>query len=229
MDHGSEDGPQARLDLDRARRTGDPEVVFGPGKAPDQVSDLLGQLHAAHPDRAVLATRLDDAALDAIGRAHPDAELHRGAAAATLGPLPVPRGIVRVVTGGTSDGPVARETALTVRVHGAAAEIVADVGVAGLHRVLAVRDELDAADCLVVVAGMEGALASVVGGLTGVPTVAVPTSVGYGAAFGGLAALLGMLTSCSPGTAVVNIDNGYGAGVFAARVARRTARAAGPA
>lgn len=226
-DPSAQQAPHSRLDLDRARRTGDPEVVFGPGKTPAQVAELLGRLHEAHPDRAVLATRLEAAALDAVEKLHPAAVLDRIAGAATLGRLPTPRGTVRIVTGGTSDGPIAQETALTVRVHGSAAEIIADVGVAGLHRVLAVRDELDAADCLVVVAGMEGALASVIGGLTGVPTVAVPTSVGYGAAFGGLAALLGMLTSCAPGTAVVNIDNGYGAGVFAARIARRSAQPAG--
>lgn len=218
------DGPDARLDLDRAARTGDPEVVFGLGKTPGQIADLLGRLHEAHPDRAVLATRVDDAAADEIRRSLPDAVLHNAARAATLGPMPPTRGLVRIVTGGTADGPVAHEAALTVRVHGAAAEVIADVGVAGLHRVLDVRDDLASADCLVVVAGMEGALASVVGGLTGVPAVAVPTSVGYGAAFDGLAPLLAMLTSCAPGVAVVNIDNGYGAGVFAARVARRTSR-----
>lgn len=220
--HDAADGPDARLDLDRAARTGDPEVVFGLGKTPGQVADLIGRLHRAHPDRAVLATCLDAAAMEAVVRAHPDAVVHEVARAATLGPLPPARGTVRVVTGGTADLPVAQEVALTVRVHGASAEVIADVGVAGLHRVLAVRDALDSADCLVVVAGMEGALASVVGGLTGVPVVAVPTSVGYGAAFDGLAALLAMLTSCAPGVAVMNIDNGYGAGVFAARVARRT-------
>jgi NCAIR mutase (PurE)-related protein len=127
---------------------------------------------------------------------------------------------VAVVSAGTSDAPVAREAALTVQVFGAEVEVINDVGVAGLHRVLGVRDRLTRADCLVVVAGMEGALPSVVGGLTGVPLVAVPTSVGYGASFGGLAALLGMLNSCAPGVTVVNIDNGFGAGVFAARVAR---------
>ena len=226
--HPPGDGPDARLDLDREQRTGDPEVVFGLGKTPEQVATLLGRLHAAHPDRAVLATRLDADALDAVRQAHPQAVLDPLARAATLGPLPAARGLVRIVTGGTSDGPVAREAALSVRVHGATAEVIADVGVAGLHRVLAVRDALADADCLVVVAGMEGALASVVGGLTGVPLVAVPTSVGYGASFGGVAALLGMLGSCAPGTAVVNIDNGYGAGVFAARVARRTGRGPAP-
>jgi pyridinium-3,5-biscarboxylic acid mononucleotide synthase len=124
------------------------------------------------------------------------------------------------VSAGTSDAPVAAEAALTARVHGTAVSVVTDVGVAGLHRLLAVRDELAAADCLVVVAGMEGALPSVVGGLVGVPIVAVPTSVGYGSSFGGLAALLAMLNSCAPGVTVVNIDNGFGAGLFAARVAR---------
>ena len=114
---------------------------------------------------------------------------------------------------------------MTLATHGAAAELVTDVGVAGLHRVLAVRDRLAAADCLIVVAGMEGALASVVGGLVGVPVVAVPTSVGYGSSFEGLAALLAMLNSCAPGVTVVNIDNGYGAGVAAARIARRASRA----
>jgi len=143
------------------------------------------------------------------------------ARAVTLGELPVARGTVAVVSAGTSDAPVAAEAVLTARVYGAGVQVVQDVGVAGLHRVLAVRDVLLAADCLVVVAGMEGALPSVVGGLTGVPLVAVPTSVGYGASFGGIAALLAMLNSCAPGVTVVNIDNGFGAGVFAARVARR--------
>jgi NCAIR mutase (PurE)-related protein len=215
----------ARVDVDRAARTGDPEVVYGAGKTPDQVVSILRTLHERHPDRAVLATRLAPEALDAVGRALPDATLDVVARAATLGPLPKPRGTVAVVAAGTSDAPVAAEAALTVAVHGAGVDRVDDVGVAGLHRLLAVRDRLDAADCLVVVAGMEGALPSVVGGLSGVPMVAVPTSVGYGASLGGVAALLAMLNSCAPGIAVVNIDNGYGAGVHAARVARRSARA----
>jgi NCAIR mutase (PurE)-related protein len=138
-----------------------------------------------------------------------------------VGPLPEPRGCVAVLAAGTSDGPVAAEAALTARAFGAGVERVDDVGVAGLHRLLAARSVLDRADCLVVVAGMEGALPSVVGGLVGTPMVAVPTSIGYGASFGGIAALLAMLNACAPGIAVVNIDNGFGAGVFAARVARR--------
>lgn len=209
----------ARVDVDRARRTGDAEVVYGAGKTPEQVVAILSTLAERHPDRAVLATRLSDAALDAVA-ALPGAALDPVARAATLGTLPTPRGTVTIVSAGTSDAPVAAEAALTARVHGAGVDEIQDVGVAGLHRLLSVRDRLERADCLVVVAGMEGALPSVVGGLTGVPLVAVPTSVGYGASFGGLAALLGMLNSCAPGVTVVNIDNGYGAGVFAARVAR---------
>jgi len=210
----------ALLDTDRAARTGDPEVVYGAGKTPQQVAEILHALHEAHPDRAVLATRLSDDAVDAVRAAHPDAVVDEVARAATLGRLSAARGTVTVVSAGTSDAPVAAEAALTARVFGAGVRTVTDVGVAGLHRVLAARADLAAADCLVVVAGMEGALPSVVGGLVGVPLVAVPTSVGYGAAFGGLAALLGMLNSCAPGVTVVNIDNGFGAGVFAARVAR---------
>ena len=210
----------ARLDTDRAARTGDPEVVYGAGKSPGQVVEILRTLHAAHPDRAVLATRLSDAALDAVTREISDAVVDEVARAATVGELPTARGTVAVVSAGTSDAPVAAEAALTARVYGAGVRRINDVGVAGLHRILAAREELLTANCLVVVAGMEGALPSVVGGLTGVPLVAVPTSVGYGASFGGVAALLAMLNSCAPGVTVVNIDNGYGAGVFAARVAR---------
>ena len=212
----------ARVDTDRARRTGDAEVVYGAGKTPEQVVGILRTLHAAHPDRAVLATRLSDEAVAAVAAELPDAAIDEVARAASLGPMPEPAGTVVIVSAGTSDAPVAAEAALTARVHGAGVRLVNDVGVAGLHRLLAARPELEDADCLVVVAGMEGALPSVVGGLTGVPLVAVPTSVGYGASFGGLAALLGMLNSCAPGVTVVNIDNGYGAGVFAARVARRS-------
>jgi NCAIR mutase (PurE)-related protein len=213
-------GDYARLDTDRADRTGDPEVVYGPGKSPQQVVEILAALHAAHPGRAVLATRLDERSLDAVAGAHPSAVVDVVARAAALGPVPAPRGTVTVVSAGTSDAPMAAEAVLTARVHGAGVRTVTDVGVSGLHRVLAARAELVAADCLVVVAGMEGALPSVVGGLVGVPLVAVPTSVGYGASFGGVAALLAMLNSCAPGVTVVNIDNGFGAGVFAARVAR---------
>jgi hypothetical protein len=211
----------ARLDVDRERRTGDPEVVYGAGKTPGQIVDTLQALHERHPDRAILATRLDDEARAAVRQALPEAEVDDVARAATLGTLPTTRGLVAVVSAGTSDAPVAAEAALTARVHGTAVDRIDDVGVAGLHRLLAVRDRISAADCLIVVAGMEGALPSVVGGLTGVPLVAVPTSIGYGTGLGGLAAIMAMLNSCAPGIVVVNIDNGYGAAVHAARVARR--------
>jgi NCAIR mutase (PurE)-related protein len=216
----------ARVDVDRAARTGDPEVIFGGGKTPTQVVGILRTLHDKHPGRAVLATRLSPEALDLVRDQLPEAVIDDVARAVTLGPVPVGRGLVAVISAGTSDAPVAAEAALTVTVHGSVVERIDDVGVAGLHRVLDARGRFAEADCLIVVAGMEGALPSVVGGLSGVPLVAVPTSVGYGASFGGLAALLGMLNSCAPGVTVVNIDNGYGAGVFAARVARRAHREA---
>ena len=229
MSHGAEKGADPEtgrgdealwLDVDRARRTGDPEVVFGHGKSPQAVVEALWGLHRAHPGRAVLATRLDDEALELLSRSE-GVEIDALGRTALLGPLPEPRGTVAVLTAGTADLPVAAEAVATVRTFGAGVLQFNDVGVAGLHRVLSVRDLIDTADALVVVAGMEGALPSVVGGLTGVPLVAVPTSIGYGASFGGLSALLGMLNSCAPGVAVVNIDNGFGAGVMAARIARR--------
>ena len=219
----------ARLDLDRAARTGDPEVVYGAGKTPEQVLDVVAALSGTAAGRGVLVTRAGPEAVTGLRQAYDDVLVEDGPGGSTVavGPLPEPRGTVAVLSAGTSDGPVAAEAALTARVHGAAVERVADVGVAGLHRLLAARAVLDRADCLVVVAGMEGALPSVVGGLVGTPLVAVPTSVGYGAALGGLAALLGMLTSCASGVVVVNIDNGFGAGVHAARVARRARPRAG--
>jgi NCAIR mutase (PurE)-related protein len=213
----------ARLDTDRLERTGDAEVVYGAGKTPAQVVELLRTLHATHPSHAVLATRLSEEAQEAVAAALPSAVVDPIGRTAVLGEPRVLRGTVGVVAAGTSDAPVAAEAATTARVFGAEVDVINDVGVAGLHRVMGVRERLDAADCLIVVAGMEGALPSVIGGLVGVPLVAVPTSVGYGASFGGVAALLGMLNSCAPGVTVVNIDNGFGAGVFAARVARRSA------
>lgn len=214
----------ARLDTGRLHRTGDPEVVYGAGKTTEQVVALLRHLHAAHPDRAVMATRVTEP--DAVGEALAGLEVRvdREARAVVVGTLPSTTGLVGIVAAGTSDGPVAAEAELTTLVHGAGTARITDVGVAGLHRIMAAREQLDECDCIVVVAGMEGALPSVVGGLTGTPVVAVPTSVGYGASFGGVAALLGMLNSCAPGVVVVNIDNGYGAGVHAARVARHRGR-----
>ena len=219
---GLDDLGWAKPDLHRGLRTGDPEVVYGAGKTPEQVVTLLERLSSA-TDRAVLATRLSDESMERVRRELPAAVLEPTARCAYLGDLPETRGRVVVVAAGTSDAPVAAEAALTARVCGAESDLVMDVGVAGLHRLLANRAALEDADCLVVVAGMEGALPSVVGGLVGVPMVAVPTSVGYGASFGGVAALLAMLNSCAPGVTVVNIDNGFGAGIFAARVARRAA------
>jgi NCAIR mutase (PurE)-related protein len=214
----------ARLDTARPERTGDPEVVYGDGKTAEQTVTLLRALRDEHPDRAVLATRLDPTTRAAVRAAFGDhADIDDVARCATVGPSPEPSGRVLIVAAGTSDLPVATEAAVTARVFGATAEIITDVGVAGVHRLLGVQEELNTADCLIVVAGMEGALPSVVGGLTGVPLVAVPTSVGYGASLGGIAALLAMLNSCAPGVVVVNIDNGFGAGVHAARVARNAA------
>lgn len=221
-DDGYTDLGYARVDTDRAARTGDPEVVYGAGKTTEQVLGIVAELRTAHPDRPALATRVDAATQVALAAAYgPDATVDELARAVAVGPLPDPNGTVCVVCAGTSDQPVAAEAAFTARVAGAGVTSVTDVGVAGVHRLLAVRDQLAGADCLVVVAGMDGALPSAVGGLVGVPLVAVPTSVGYGASFGGLAALLTMLNSCAPGVVVSNIDNGFGAGLFAARVARR--------
>src|SRR3954471_4283671 len=189
----------ARLDAHRGARTGDPEVVYAAGKTPEQVVALLGALAAQPGLRPAVATRLRDDATAAVTAAFPDALLDRPARCLAVGELPAPAGEVVVVSAGTSDEPVAAEAAFVARAFGAGVRRVCDVGVAGIHRLLAERETLAAADCLVVVAGMEGALPSVVGGLVGTPIVAVPTSVGYGASFGGLAALLAMLNSCAPG------------------------------
>lgn len=213
----------ARLDTHRALRTGDPEVVYGAGKTAAQTVALLRELRHRHPGRAAVATRLPDGGVEAVRAEWPEAVVDEVGGCATVGPIPEPRGTVCVVTAGTSDLPVAAEAAVVARAYGSGVTRLDDVGVSGVHRVLDSRSQLEAADCLVVVAGMDGVLPSLVGGLVGVPLVAVPTSVGYGASYGGLAALLGMLNSCAPGVTVCNIDNGFGAGVFAARVARRAA------
>ena len=226
------DGPQttdvgwARLDTDRARRTGDPEVVFGEGKTAEQIAEALIVLHRAHPDRAVLATRVSTEHRAALRVALPtDAVVDDLAGTVMLGPPPEPSGRVAVLTAGSSDLAVATEACNTLCAFGVAGTLITDVGVAGVHRVLAVREQFETADAVIVVAGMDGALPSVVGGLTGRPVIAVPTSVGYGASFGGVAALLTMLNSCAAGVVVVNIDNGFGAGVHAARIARAAASA----
>jgi NCAIR mutase (PurE)-related protein len=208
----------ARLDLDRAERTGTPEVVYAAGKTPEQtVACLAGLLAYGAP--LAWATRVDDATAAAVRDRWPDALVDEQARCAFVGELPDPVGEVLVLTAGTSDGPVAAEVAATLAASGVGCRRVDDVGVAGVHRVLAVTPDLAGADVVVVVAGMDGALPSVVAGLTDRLVVAVPTSVGYGAAFDGLAPLLTMLTACAPGVLVVNIDNGFGAGVAAARIA----------
>ena len=213
----------ARLDLDRARRTGTPEVVYAAGKTPEQTVACLEGLLGGGADSA-FATRVDPETAAAVVARWPEAEIDAEARCVLVGRPPEPVGNVLVLSAGTSDGAVAAEACATLRACGVAARRVDDVGVAGVHRVLAVAPDIAVADAVVVVAGMDGALPSVVAGLTDRLVVAVPTSVGYGAAFEGLAALLTMLTACAPGVLVVNIDNGFGAGVAAARIARTTAQ-----
>jgi len=210
----------ARLDHDRDRRCGDPEVIYAAGKSPQQVQQIFQRL-AEHHDR-VMATRAEPAAFAAVRELVPEARYHERARAITYRKTPVAeaQGLVGILAAGTSDIPVAEEAQVTAEWMGAQTFVHYDVGVAGLHRLLAVREDLARARVLVVVAGMEGALPSVVGGLVSCPVIAVPTSVGYGASFAGLSALLGMLNSCAAGLAVVNIDNGFGAGTLAARINR---------
>jgi len=209
----------ARLDLDRVRRTGDPEVVLASHKTTEQTLTALTHLAAAHPDRAVLATRCD-AATRSAARELPGARVDDVGGTVVLGPAPEPRGRVAVVVAGTSDLPIAREALTTLEAHGVGADLVVDVGVAGLHRLLAERDRIAGADAVIAIAGMDGAMPGVVAGLVSAPVVAVPTSVGYGASFGGIAALLTMLNACAPGVTVVNIDNGFGAAVAVVRMLR---------
>lgn len=198
-------------------------MVFGQGKTPAQIVTALRTLHEAHPDRAILATRLSDAAIEECRAELADAELDPVGRTAVLGESGT-RGRVAVVAAGTSDLPVVRECAVTIRVFGAEPDEIVDVGVAGLHRLLAQRDRIERADVVVAVAGMEAALPSVLGGLVGAPLIAVPTSVGYGWNLEGITAWLATVNSCAPGVVSVNVDNGFGAGVAAARIARRIAR-----
>jgi NCAIR mutase (PurE)-related protein len=209
-----------RLDRHRAVRCGHPEVVYGAGKSPAQLVDIARALLADHEQ--LLVTRVSEEGARAVLDALPAVEHHPGSRCLTAGlpPEGAGEGLVLVVCAGTSDLPVAEEAALTARMMGARVELISDVGVAGLHRILATTDRLREARVLVVAAGMEGALPSVVGGLVERPVIAVPTSVGYGASFQGLAALLGMLNSCASGVSVVNIDNGFGAGFQAALINR---------
>jgi NCAIR mutase (PurE)-related protein len=172
----------------------------------------------------VLATRIRQESIDPLKALLPAADIDPTGRTATLGRISESRGTVAVVTAGTSDSAVAAEAATTLKVFGVGADRISDVGVAGIHRVLDQRERLMDADVVIVVAGMEGALASVVGGLIGLPVIAVPTSIGYGTSFNGLTALLGMLNSCAPGVVVTNIDNGFGAAVHAARIVRQMGR-----
>ena len=209
----------ATIDHHRALRQGFPEVIYGAGKTTEQLVAIARRI-ADHGD-GVLATRVAEDAVPALLAALPGAA-HNAVARTVMLPAAQPpvraRGSLLVVTAGTSDLPVAEEASVTADAMGCTTERLTDVGVAGIHRVLANRGALDRASVVIVVAGMDGALASVVGGLVRVPVIAVPTSVGYGAAFGGIAPLLTMLNSCAAGVTVVNIDNGFGAAVAAARI-----------
>jgi NCAIR mutase (PurE)-related protein len=210
----------ARVDGHRALRCGFPEVVFGPGKTPADTVRIAAEI-LKRSDR-VLLTRLDDAQVRALRKRWKKARYHERARAVTIEKRRPPPGVgnVLVVSAGTSDVPVAEEAAVTAAISGSRVTTLYDCGVAGLHRLLDERDALDAARVIVCVAGMEGALPSVVAGLVDKPVVACPTSIGYGASFGGLAALLAMLNSCATGVAVVNIDNGFGAGYLASSINR---------
>ncbi len=212
----------AKVDSQRADRTGFPEAIYCPGKSSGQIADIASSLVAS--GQTVIATRATPDDYAAVHKRLPGATYSAEAGvivvpAADMPPLP---GAVTVVTGGTSDIPVAEEAALTAATYGANVTRLWDVGVAGIHRLLRNREALDEATVLVAVAGMEGALPSVVAGLVDKPVIAVPTSVGYGAAFAGLAPLLAMLNACAPGVSVVNIDNGFGAGYLAAQICRTT-------
>ena len=219
-----EDLPFARIDHHRALRQGHPEVVFCEGKTADQVVAICQRLAAM--TGSFLGTRCSEAHVGALRAAFPRAvwtPLARTVHLVPDGPAEAPAdaGTILVVSAGTSDLPVAEEAAVVAEVFGHRVERLVDVGVAGIHRLLASGDRLHEADVVIVVAGMEGALPSVIGGLVAGPVIAVPTSVGYGASFGGLAALLGMLNSCAAGVTVVNIDNGFGAAAAASRICRR--------
>ena len=211
----------AQLDTHRELRQGIPEVIYAEGKSPDQVVAIADSL-LQRSSGGVLATRASAETASALLERFPDAEYHERPRLVVLRADPTRyEGTVAVVAAGTSDLPVADEAVITAESLGAKVDRITDVGVAGLHRILAVQDRLHDADVVIVVAGMEGALASIVGGISSAPVVAVPTSVGYGASFGGLAALLTMLNSCAAGVTVTNIDNGFGAAAFALRLLRR--------
>jgi hypothetical protein len=219
-----EDLGHARIDHHRALRTGLPEVIYAQGKSPEQTAEIFARMAASGTD--VLATRADATTAAMVLASVPAAQHHPQARAITLRQSKVeePQGNIAILSAGTSDQPVAEEAAVTAELFNTKVTRLYDVGVAGLHRLLAVRDQLSQANAIIVCAGMEGALPSVVGGLVGVPVIAVPTSVGYGASFSGAAALLGMLNSCSPNVSVVNIDNGFGAAYTAVLIAHASHR-----
>ena len=215
------DTPNARVDTHRALRHGLPEVIFGAGKSCDQIAEIAGALRGA--EQPVLVTRVAPELAPHLIARMPEADYDPDGRLLWIGPAEVPvlgRGSIAVVTAGTADLPVAYEAIGVARRFGNKVESVFDVGVAGIHRLLAASETLREARVVIAVAGMEGALPSVVGGLVERPVIAVPTSVGYGASFGGLAALLGMLTSCASNVAVVNIDNGFGAAYVATLINR---------
>ena len=208
----------ARVDHHRSVRQGFPEVVFGPGKSAEQIAAIAARIVGAGHN--LLVTRTTRDVYDTLSRQLPDAAFHDMARAITLSVAPAGagNGIIVVAAAGTADLPVAEEAAVTAEIMGNSVDRLYDVGVAGLHRLLSEHVRLSAARVIIVVAGMEGALPSVVGGLVDVPVIAVPTSVGYGASFGGLTALLAMLNSCASGISVVNIDNGFGAATVASAI-----------
>ena len=212
--------PFATPDFDRLRRQGAPEAIFGAGKTPGQIVEIARALRGAGQS-PILATRIDAARANALADAFgPDFTYDPDGRIGRVGPNPAPsgHGAVAVVTAGTSDIPVAREAIVTAEAMGNATLAIFDVGVAGIDRLLARVPEIRSASVVIAIAGMEGALASVVGGLVAAPVIAVPTSVGYGASLGGVAALLSMVNSCAAGVSVVNIDNGFGAAVLASRI-----------
>jgi NCAIR mutase (PurE)-related protein len=217
---GEESLAFATLDHHRVLRQGFPEVVYGAGKTPEQICEIAARI--ASREQGLLVTRLPERAVAPLVERLPGVEINEIARTAYLPGREPPvqgKGTVAVVTAGTSDLPVAEEAAVTLSALGNAVSRVTDVGVAGIHRILARRDDLASAAVVIVIAGMDGALPSVVGGLVSAPVIAVPTSVGYGAAFQGIAPLLTMLNSCAAGVTVVNIDNGFGAAVAASRIA----------
>lgn len=208
----------AKVDLHRNIRQGVAEVIYGAGKTTEQMIGIIGAMRE-NGQNTILITRLSPEAVESISASYP-INYHPEARIGIIGEIPKPSGIGKIIvaTGGTSDIPVAEEAALTAEVHGNEVVRLYDVGVAGLHRMLAHMDEIMGASVIIAIAGMEGALASVIGGLADCPVIAVPTSVGYGASFGGVSALLSMLNSCASGVSVVNIDNGFGAGYLASMI-----------